>query len=94
MCYVELHWGCLSDALWPGVPWRTYVDCAEDPDRGWIHNGVFRPAKWCVCDDRDDCNVEFRDVKSHQTTTSSTTTSATATVTAATDDGVSPETQV
>jgi len=62
----EVYLGCISDALWPGVPWRTYRRCAEDWVRGWVFDGVRRPAVWCLCDDRDDCNVNIGDASSLQ----------------------------
>jgi len=83
----EVYLGCIDDALWPGVPWRSYVDCAEDWERGWIYDGALRPIVWCVCDNRDDCNVNIGDATSRPLTTPSTNASFT------TDDR-SPGTQV
>lgn len=69
----------IDDKFWPGVPWRTYgEDCEEDWERGWVHKGKKRPILWCLCDNKDDCNINLGNGTARTTTTAS---SATVTVT-------------
>ena len=74
---VEVYLGCIDDAFWPGVPWRSYKDCEEDWERGWTYGGARRPIIWCLCDDNDDCNVNIGDAGSKPMTTPRTTVSVT-----------------
>ena len=85
MWCVEIYHGCIYDKFWPGVPWRSYKDCGEDFEHGWVYDGKKRPIVWCVCDG-DDCNVKMGTVTSKSTTTQSTVTE--------TDAGTTPHTQV
>ena len=83
----EVYLGCIDDAFWPGVPWRSYGHCAEDWVRGWVYDGARRPITWCLCDSHDDCNVNIGDAGSKPMSTLPT-------MTPATDSATSQRTQV
>ena len=86
MC-TEVYLGCIDDAFWPGVPWRSYGHCAEDWVRGWVYDGAQRPIIWCLCDSHDDCNVNIGDAGSKPMSTLPT-------MTPATDSATTQRTQV